>query len=101
MDKKLFILPIDEEQADVLIDFIKQQTQKNTFDKKLPHPEISSPKRYLTLGELSELLNVPKNTIYAKTSRREIPFVKVGRRLVFDRQEIDEWLKKSQKNVLQ
>lgn len=100
MDKKLYILPINEEQADILIKFIKQQTNKTTQDKELSSPETKSQKRYLTLDELAELLNIPKNTIYAKTSRREIPFIKVGRRLVFDRQEIDQWLKISQKQVL-
>lgn len=99
MDRKLFILPIDEEQADVLIKFIEQQTEKNSV-KQIEATEINSQKRYLTLDELAELLSIPRNTIYAKTSRREIPFLKVGRRLMFDRHEIEKWLSESQKKVL-
>lgn len=98
MHKKLLILPVDEEQADILINFIKEQSK--TSGKQYVGKPAEPLKRYLTIDELSELLSIPRNTIYAKTSRREIPFTKVGRRLLFDREEIENWLSSAQKPVL-
>lgn len=47
---------------------------------------------YMTIEELSSLVRAPKTTVYRWTSERSIPFIKLGRRLLFDRAEIDRWL---------
>lgn len=51
---------------------------------------------YLTIEQLSELTGLPKATIYAKRSRREIPAYKFGRELRFKREEIEIWMKTKQ-----
>ncbi len=48
---------------------------------------------YLSVGELSDYLKLSKSTIYKKTSSRLIPFLKSGKKLLFDKEAIDEWLK--------
>ena len=49
---------------------------------------------YLTYSEASILLGVKKGTLYCWVSRREIPFVRIGRRTVrFRRTDLDEWLR--------
>jgi excisionase family DNA binding protein len=54
--------------------------------------------KYLTIEELSRILQVKKHYIYALTSQRKIPFLKLGRFLRFERDKIEEWLKdKAQK----
>lgn len=56
-------------------------------------------KRYLTIEELSKYISTPKGTIYAWTHMRKIPHSKVGRILRFDKQEIDQWMKKKKVKV--
>lgn len=45
----------------------------------------------LTVAEVAALLRVEVSTIYVWTSKRKIPFRKVGGRLRFDRDEILRW----------
>lgn len=48
----------------------------------------------LTYRDVAELLGVRLGTIYSMVSRRQIPFVRVGRRLVrFSKRRMHEWLK--------
>lgn len=50
--------------------------------------------QYLTYRELAQVLNLPLGTLYHRVSRKEIPHVRLGRRLVrFDVEEIGKWLK--------
>ena len=50
---------------------------------------------YLTIKQLSALLEVSEKTIYGWTYRGLIPYHKVGPRLVrFKKQEIERWLQR-------
>ncbi|MBW2044328.1 MAG: helix-turn-helix domain-containing protein [Deltaproteobacteria bacterium] len=51
-------------------------------------------KRFLSIQELAEYLGVKKNTLYSWVNMRKIPYTKVGRLVRFEKQKIDEWLKK-------
>lgn len=54
--------------------------------------------KYLTIDEVCSILQVKRHYIYRLTSRKQIPFVKLGRFLRFERDKIEEWLKdKAQK----
>ena len=48
--------------------------------------------RLMTAQEVSELLRVPRSTIYELARSRRIPFVKVGRRTLFVQQALLEWI---------
>ena len=48
--------------------------------------------RLLTAGEVSDLLRVPKSTVYELTRTRRIPHLKVGRRTLFDPRVLDSWI---------
>jgi hypothetical protein len=50
------------------------------------------PKRYLKAEELTEWVPFTLNTIRKKTSRHEIPFLKKGRRVIYDWEQITQWL---------
>ncbi len=52
-------------------------------------------KRFLSAEELAEWVPLALNTIRKKTSRREIPFLKVGRKVIYDWILITEWLEGS------
>lgn len=45
-----------------------------------------------TLSEAAEYLDLTKSAIYKKTSDRNIPHFKQGKRLYFKRSELDDWM---------
>ena len=48
--------------------------------------------RYMNREEVAEYIDSTAATIAVMTSRREIPHIKRGRRVLYDRQAIDSWL---------
>ena len=50
-------------------------------------------KRFIGIQELSEYLGITKGTLYSWTFQKRIPYLKVGRLVKFDLQEIEIWLK--------
>ena len=46
-------------------------------------------KQLLTVEETAKYFGVRKSTIYSWAWRRKIPSVKMGRRLLFDREDLD------------
>lgn len=46
----------------------------------------------ITAQEAGELLRIPRSTVYELARNRRIPFVKVGRRILFVRQSLLEWI---------
>ncbi|MGZ3883210.1 MAG: helix-turn-helix domain-containing protein [Flavisolibacter sp.] len=58
--------------------------------------KAQQPEEFLTIEEASEFTRIPVTTIYDYTSRRNIPFHKKGKKLLFIRQELSQWLKSGQ-----
>ena len=48
--------------------------------------------RLLTAAEVSEILRVPRSTVYELARARRIPFLKVGRRTLFDPELLSDWI---------
>lgn len=46
----------------------------------------------LNVDEVAELLRVGRNTVYEAANRGEIPHRRVGRRLIFSRTAVMEWI---------
>lgn len=49
-------------------------------------------KQYCRAKYLSQKLGVPHQTLYSWVKNGLIPFIRVGNVLLFDEQEIDNWL---------
>ena len=49
-------------------------------------------KRFFTVKEISEYLGINEKTIYGFVNQRKIPYVKFGRCVRFDLEEINEWV---------
>ena len=49
-------------------------------------------KRLISVEDAAKYLGVQKSTIYSWASRRKIPSVKMGRRLLFDQQDLDRMI---------
>lgn len=61
------------------------QIQKQV-DKKTPEPD------WLNIDEACKLLNLSKSAIYKRTMNCEIPFYKFGKKLMFKRVELNEFV---------
>jgi excisionase family DNA binding protein len=46
----------------------------------------------LTADEVAALLRVPRSTVYELTRSRRLPFIKVGRRTLFVRLDLEAWV---------
>lgn len=53
--------------------------------------------RLLTVGEAAEWLRLTKGHIYQLTMKKQIPFPKTGRGLLFRRSELMEWMRENAK----
>jgi len=49
-------------------------------------------KRLISVEEAARYFGVQKSTIYSWAWRRKIPSVKMGRRLLFDREDLDRMI---------
>jgi len=49
--------------------------------------------RWLTVDDISIYLSVTKDTIYKWIENRNMPAHKVGRKWMFQKSEVDEWVK--------
>lgn len=47
---------------------------------------------YLNATEVAAFLRMSKRNIYLLTQLKKIPHFKIGKRIVFDREEIDGWM---------
>ena len=53
---------------------------------------MTEEKRLLSVEDAAKYLGVQKNTMYSWAWRRKIPSVKMGRRLLFDRADLDSMI---------
>lgn len=89
MDKTIFIsLPIEDLQT-VIIDCVNSCLRNN----KQEHPRQEPIEKLLSIKEASEYLNLTVPTLYGKVSKKEIPFMKRGKRLYFSSVELLNYLK--------
>lgn len=63
--------------------------------RNVPQPIIHTTpdvKEVLNLNQAAEYVSLSKSAIYKKTSQRNIPHFKQGKKLYFKRRELDAWL---------
>lgn len=54
------------------------------------------PKRFIGVEELAEYLDLKKSTIYQWVHQQKIPHYKLGKRVKFDLEKIENWLKRKE-----
>ncbi|WP_259016593.1 helix-turn-helix domain-containing protein [Emticicia fluvialis] len=47
---------------------------------------------YLSIEQTCRFLNLAKPTLYAYTSKKQIPYIKKGKQLYFVKSELEKWL---------
>ena len=60
--------------------------------KELDLKQKASYEKLLTIKEACEFLNLAQQTLYGFTSQRKIPFIKKGKKLYFNRIDLEKWL---------
>ena len=60
-----------------------------SVQQRAPRP-LAEP--LLTADEVAALLRVPRSTVYELTRTRRLPHLKVGRRTLFVRGDLDAWV---------
>ena len=55
---------------------------------------------YMNIDECSEYTRINKNTLYQLTSKRQIPHSKIGRSLIFYKNDIDKWIASPSRKIL-
>lgn len=61
----------------------------------LPGADVSTsayPERYLNVRQTATYLSMSRHTLYERVSQRAIPFIKLGRKLLFDKHDLDRWI---------
>jgi excisionase family DNA binding protein len=53
--------------------------------------------KILSIQEATTFLNLARQTLYGFTSKREIPFIKKGKKLYFRKSELNTWLLEGKK----
>ena len=94
MSQEIIVLTID--QAEALFDSWGQRLL-NQFDRKQPEPEKSE---RVLLPEACNITGLSKSKIYKLVMDQKIPFAKFGRRLVFSRKQLQDWVKENTKEVI-
>lgn len=51
--------------------------------------------RYLDVKTTAGYLSLSSKAVYHRVARREIPFIKKGRRVLFDRMALDRWMRRT------
>lgn len=95
---------------------LKPGTMENPFDKinerlirienlliklqeKKDIDQKSDEETLLNVDEAADFLQEAKATLYSRTSRREIPFYKRGKKLYFKKKELIDWVEKGRKRT--
>ena len=53
---------------------------------------MNTENRYLNVKQLSEYLKISTSNIYKRTTNGSIPIIKMRKRVLFDKEEIDRWM---------
>jgi len=56
-------------------------------------------KPFMNLENCANYIGISKNSLYSKTSKNEIPFYRVGKRIFFCKIEVDKWILDHQKKI--
>ena len=68
----------------------QRQPQQTTFIKPAPPPVKNGD--ILDVEEAAALLKVSKKTVYTRVKANTIPYARLGRKLLFHRQSLVQWI---------
>ena len=94
MEQNPKIILVTPNELAVLIDISVRKAMDEHSSKSSANDD-----KPLTIEEASKFLHIPKATLYTFTSKREIPFHKVGKGLIFFKAELLAWIEEGKKKT--
>ena len=100
----LILISISVQELKVLI----EQSVKKAVQEIVQHNDISLPTTvqekeksslYLNIQQASQFTHMAIATLYDYTHKKKIPFSKIGKRLLFSKKELSEWIQKHRKKT--
>ena len=93
-----------DELSDLITDSIRKVLEENR--STIPAYPLNSPsgnngEEFMSIDEVSILINLAKATIYSLCSAAKIPHIKKGKRLYFLKGEIISWLNEGKRKTIQ
>ena len=58
----------------------------------MPNQKNMTKRRYVNINEVSEYMSIPVKSLYELASLGRIPSIKLGKRVLFDLQDIDKMM---------
>lgn len=92
------IIEIDQEELKEIVEEAVRKVMQNFAS---PMNNNSDEEHLLTIDEACAFLKMKKATLYQKTHKREIPFVKKGKPLFFSRQDLIQWRLSGKKETIE
>ena len=86
MENLLVLISKNELQA------LIEDAMENTWQERRDPPPDASQSIVMDIDAFCNYTGLSKQTVYRKTRSGNIPHSKRGKRLYFDRKEVDEWL---------
>ncbi len=83
------VRPPMKEFLDMLADLMAEKYFERMDDRMKKIPEL---RRLITAKEASQYLSISVDTIYHLASRRRLPYLKIGDRVLFDLKALDRWV---------
>ncbi|MEI6049368.1 MAG: helix-turn-helix domain-containing protein [Bacteroidota bacterium] len=80
--------------------YIKNHLLNEGAISAAPEPRPEDEKQFLTVTDVSGKLDLTIGSIYNMTSKQEIPHFKRGKRIYFDKVEIDEWIRNDRRKTI-
>lgn len=80
------------------IAFIKAHLLNNAASILEPTQPVSE-KEFLTVDEVSEMIRLSKGTVYNMKCNGQIPCIKKGSRVLFEREVIEKWLREDRRKT--
>ncbi len=78
--------------AEELCKFI-QKSVETAISNSLKLPKTPQPDEYLTINQISKLLNISLPTIWSYRKKGLLPYKRIGKRILFSRSEVETAIK--------
>ena len=93
MENQIFVNYTKSEFKELIKNSVSEILTENATGKKVQD-------FFLNVKEACSFLNLAKPTIYSLTSKRQIPFMKKGKKLYFKKSELEQWLIDGKKKTI-
>lgn len=77
---------------------VQKKRSKNKHHDEKGGIIVSSDVKFLTVEDVAEMLQVTRTTIY-NLKKKGLPFIKIGKNIRFDRDEVIEWVKSNSRTT--